>query len=274
VALDFTSFYPSIQLTKSQLPNCQPVVRTLPAVIPEGTFPKFGLYRALITITGPGAKLWKYSSERVGVWTSTDLQTARLLIAAGGGSITLADDGQPNALLYEGAKVQCVEAFSGFVRDLFPLKAAGKPVGKRVLNKLWSCLGQKNHKRVVLREDDEAALVKLEGLGPVVAMHVESNPDGTLSEHYTCEPGPGESRFKGPYPRWPTWITAAARQKLVKTLLPVLDRVVRCHTDGFVLAGLEIPPSIQKLVGPELGQLHVEQRGQVTFTGMARPVWG
>jgi len=65
-----------------------------------------------------------------------------------------------------------------------------------------------------------------------------------------------------PYPRWASFITAATRQKLVKTLLPVLDRLVRCHTDGFVLAGLD-----------DLGQLHIERRGRCTFTGMRKPVW-
>ena len=34
----FTSFYRSIQLSKSLLPNCEPVVRALPAQIPQGTF--------------------------------------------------------------------------------------------------------------------------------------------------------------------------------------------------------------------------------------------
>jgi len=263
VQLDFTSFYPSVQLSKSQLPNCEPVVYTLPAHIAPGTYPKFGLYRALIIVEGPGAKLWKYA-PRVAVFTSTDLQTARLL----GGTVTLADDGQPNALLYEKAKVQCGEAFGGFINDLYPLKVAKMPVGKIAINKLWASLGQKNLQRVALRPGDEAAAAKLESLGKIVAFHVE----GT-TEHYTCLPPPGESRFKGPYPRWASFVTAAARQKLVKTLLPVIDRVVRCHTDRFLLEGLDVPPSIQKLVGPDIGQLHIEHRGKCTFTGMRKPVW-
>ena len=129
VQYDFTSFYPSIQLSECLLPNCQPMVRTLSAE----TFPRFGLHRALVIIPGPGAKLWKYA-PRVAVFTSTDLRTEHLLIAVGGGSVILADDGQPNALLYEDDKVQCKEAFGGFVNDLHPLKVAGKPVAKLVLN--------------------------------------------------------------------------------------------------------------------------------------------
>jgi len=96
--------------------------------------------------------------------------------------------------------------------------------------------------------------------------------EGT-TEHYTCLQPPRKSRCKGPYPRWASFITAAARQKLVKTLLPVLNRLVRCHTDGFVVEGLFDPPSIQKLVGPDIGQLHVEHRGKCTFTAMQKPVW-
>jgi len=39
------------------------------------------------------------------------------------------------------------------------------------------------------------------------------------------------------------------------------------------LEGLDVPPSIQKLVGPDIGQLHVEYRGKCTFTGMRKPEW-
>lgn len=50
VALDFTRFYPSIQKSKTQLPNCVPVAKTLLGTTWQGALGKFGLYRALMIV--------------------------------------------------------------------------------------------------------------------------------------------------------------------------------------------------------------------------------
>jgi len=73
-------------------------------------------------------------------YTSTDLGTARLLMAVpgGSGSITLPNDGLPNGFQYLGAHVKAREAFEGYVRDLKPLKERGAPAGKRLL----TCSGE------------------------------------------------------------------------------------------------------------------------------------
>jgi len=68
----------------------------------------------------------------------------------------------------------------------------------------------------------------------------------------------------------------------------VLDRVVRIHTDGFVLSVPELKgcpaniipvdainslAGIWKHVGQEFGQLRLEHRGQVGFIGLRKPHW-
>jgi len=284
VQFDVISFYPSIMLTETRLPNCQPVPVTLPAdaFASAAVHPKYGLYRAQVVVAGPGAKLWlSQSCAGVNYYTSTDLGTARLLMSVpgGSGSITLANDGLPNGFQYLGAHVKAREAFEGYVRDLKPLKERGAPVGKRLLNMLWGALGQKVVTRVRLSEEtpaDQLPAGELIGCVP--------QDDGSVE--YTFAPGPGEPRFRGPYPRWGPFITAAGRQRMVKMILGagVLDRVVRIHTDGFILSVPElkgcpaniIPPclaGIYKSVGTEFGQLRLEHRGQVGFQGLRKPHW-
>jgi len=284
VQLDVISFYPSIMLTDSRLPNCAPVAVMLPAdaFASATVHPKFGLYRATVVVAGPGEKLWRsQSSSGTSYYTSTDLATARLLmgVPGGSGSITLANDGKPNGLQYLGAHVKCREVFQGYVNDLKPLKERGTPVGKKLLNILWGALGQKQLKRVRLSEETPASdLPAGELIGCV--------PQEDGSVEYTFAPGPGEPRFRGPYPRWGPFITAAGRQRIVKMVLGagVLDRVVRIHTDGFIISVPElkgcpanaIPPclaGIYKNVGQEFGQLRVEYRGQVGFQGLRKPHW-
>ena len=284
VQLDVISFYPSIMMSETRLPNCQPVAVMLPAdaFASAAVYPKFGLYRATVVVTGPGAKLWlSQSCAGVSYYTSTDLGTARLLMSVpgGSGSITLANDGLPNGLQYLGAHVKAREAFEGYVRDLKPLKERGAPAGKRLLNMLWGALGQKQVKRVTLGEGLEA-----KDLPPGEMIGCQPQADGSVV--YEFAPGPGEARFRGPYPRWGPFITAAGRQRMVKMVLGagVLDRVVRCHTDGFILSVPElkgcpaatIPPCLQgiyKHVGTEFGQLRLEHRGQVGFQGLRKPHW-
>jgi len=284
VQLDIVSFYPSIMLTETRLANCAPMPVTLPAdaFASATVHPKYGLYRATVVVAGPGEKLWRSQScAGVSYYTSTDLGTARLLmgVAGGSGSITLANDGLPNGLQYLGAYVKCREAFEGYIRDLKPLKERGVPVGKKLLNILWGALGQKQLKRVRLSEETPASdLPAGELIGCV--------PQEDGSVEYTFAPGPGEPKFRGPYPRWGPFITAAGRQRIVKMILGagVLDRVVRIHTDGFILSVPElkgcpanaIPPclvGIWKHVGQDFGQLRVEHRGQVGFQGLRKPHW-
>jgi len=152
-------------------------------------------------------------------------------------------------------------------------------VGKKLLNMLWGALGQKQLKRVRLSEEtsaDQLPAGELIGCVP--------QEDGSVE--YTFAPGPGEPRFRGPYPRFGPFITAAGRQRMAKMLLGagVLDRVVRIHTDGFILSVPElkgcpaamIPPclaGIYKHVGQEFGQLRLEHRGQVGFQGLRKPHW-
>jgi len=284
VQLDVISFDPPIMLTETMLPNCQPVPVTLPAdaFASAAVHPKFGLYRATVVVAGPGAKLWQsQSSSGVRYYTSTDLGTARLLmgVPGGSGSITLSNDGLPNGLQYLGAHVKAREVFEGYVNDLKPLKERGAPVGKKLLNMLWGALGQKQLKRVRLSEetaDSELPAGELIGCVP--------QEDGSVE--YTFAPGPGEPRFRGPYPRWGPFITAAGRQRMVKMLLGagVLDRVVRIYTDGFILSVPELKgcpaniiprglAGIWKHVGTEFGQLRLEHRGQVGFIGLRKPHW-
>jgi len=284
VQLDVIGFYPSVMLTETRLPNCAPV----PVMLPADAFasatvhPKFGLYRATVVVTGPGAKLWlSQSCAGESHYTSTDLGTARLLmgVPGGSGSITLANDGLPNGFQYLGAYVKAREAFEGYVRDLKPLKERGAPAGKRLLNMLWGALGQKVVTRVTIGEGLEA-----KDLPPGEMIGCQPQPDGSVV--YEFAPGPGEPRFKGPFPRWGSFITAAGRQRMVKMILTagVLDRVVRIHTDGFILSVPElkgcpastIPPclaGIYKHVGTEFGQLRLEHRGQVGFIGLRKPHW-
>jgi len=144
---------------------------------------------------------------------------------------------------------------------------------------LWGALGQKVVTRVTIGEG-----LEVKDLPPGEMIGCQPQADGSVV--YEFAPGPGEPRFKGPYPRWGPFITAAGRQRIVKMIsgAGVLDRVVRIHTDGFILSVPElkgcpaniIPPclaGIWKSVRTEFGQLRLEHRGQVGFQGLRKPHW-
>jgi len=65
VQLDVISFYPSIMVSETRLPNCAPVAVMLPAdaFASAAVHAKFGLYRAIVVVAGPGAKLWQSQSS-------------------------------------------------------------------------------------------------------------------------------------------------------------------------------------------------------------------
>ncbi|DAC81772.1 TPA_asm: PolB [Monosiga MELD virus 1] len=285
---DIVSMYPSLYKTKCRLPNCKPT----PEVLPADHFVRcrtatMGFYRCTIRVTGPGERLWRSSSSaRESIYTHTDIMTAKMLGELvdpttgdkGSCTITLHNGGQTNALIYRGAFVTFEQAFGGYMNAFWPLKLLGNPLGKIALNRLWGMQGQTRKKKKVLDGDDRISQDELGG--DVIAFHCEGE-----KELYTVR-GRGVDAFMGDYPRWPAFITALARQRLMKLLTDngkdasYLATIKRINTDGWV-SSVELPERLQSQIGINPGQIkHVRHYdhdgGELTCTTinkLRKPSW-
>eukprot|EP00052_Salpingoeca_macrocollata_P030280 m.316729 g.316729 ORF g.316729 m.316729 type:complete len:726 (-) comp23077_c1_seq2:70-2247(-) len=234
---DVCSHYPAVMLSSCRLPNSvpEPFVFTqevADAGLKEGFF-RMGIYFCTVRVTGPGERLARsWTRKTAGWYTSVDLGNAIALGGLPGGSVVVVADGSELSLRYRGDYIECRQAFAPWVHAHFAAKAEGdaatKAAAKKVLTRLWTLLGQ--YKRtphigadeIDLAPDQELLAYSRSASGAdVFVLGSESDP------------------FVGPYPRWPCWISAFGRKRLIERVLertgndPTL--ALRCHTDGFLI---------------------------------------
>ncbi len=226
--------------------------------------------------------------------THCDVATARKL----GGRVVPAPGPCVNAIIYRSRRIKACQAFGGgdtpdrgFVPRLFaarnqrggapsPAVREGQKAPKRVLNILWGALGQRNLKEY---RSVDASQITHELFAdsrvvdtPVDWHSVHDFGDGAM---VVRAQEPGTPRYVSNYARWPPFITAVARARMVDLLLPHAARVVRVHTDGWVLScrggsGSGCPyADLTERVGDGLGDLKIEGCGRVTVHNAMRVDW-
>jgi hypothetical protein len=260
-AYDVVSMYPSIMDSLCFVPNGLPQ-ECIMTEFPE--FLKMGLYRMKITVPQNMLKLWRGGSQRSAVdpqeghiYTQVDYQIARML----GASFEWPDDDQPNALIYDKAdQIRFADMFHPFVHKLFALKKTGSKPAKAVLNMLWGALNERNYKKHLV----DASAKPRDIDGEIMASLTYSNSNLTFIKVRENN----KPLFKGSYPRVGVWLTAQARLKMVKLLLPHIDKIRRIHTDGFILQGVS-----NLKTGADLGDLKLEKHGVCIIEGMRKPTW-
>eukprot|EP00050_Salpingoeca_kvevrii_P005416 m.282206 g.282206 ORF g.282206 m.282206 type:complete len:665 (+) comp11110_c0_seq11:211-2205(+) len=266
-AFDFVSFYPSLLMDPhTLLPNCVGEVKQLPAMAPGGQPYKFfsiGIYRAVVRdIPAKYRSLWNQPYGRPAHFTHTDLATALML----GGRVDLVQDGQANAVVYD--RRQCIsapDAFRSPIKNLFAAKQQGGKGAKMALNMMTGGLYARRTRRETLHD---GAQTSADSGRLVRAMRIRGD---WCVETYAEE----HEAFSGPYPRFGAFLTAKGRYIMAKTLMPLADRLIRCHTDGFLLraesADAQVPAALAAKIGTGLGQLKLERSGHCTVKSMRRP---
>lgn len=231
-AYDFVSMYPSCMKSGS-FPIKQGEFKTLTEKPSE--YWSYGIYRCNITLDNP---LVKYSKQEY--FTHYDLNIIEFL----GGTITLIQDGQHNALLYP---TRQNNLFTKYVNELFELKQQGVKGAKLLLNILYGMMAKKNKKqlnvssvRIVERQEEEILCIRPneDDSGHIMIVSKINKP------------------FKYALARAVPFITANARLHMVKLIHNQMDKVVRIQTDGCITTSpLNIP---EKMKGTGLGQVKQE----------------
>lgn len=258
VAYDVRSMYPSVMNSSLMIPLCKPVEKYL-TELPE--HPAVGLYRCKITVPDNNKPLWRGGTSS-SIYTQRDIEIARML----GADIQLADDGEINALIYN--RNECVRAqdvFGSYINKLYPLKAVGNKTAKLALNMLWGKLCEKSRTYLNITGVEEPKPI------PGIIIGAGCN---SLNQDYLIIKEDNKPFYSGDMPRVGPFITSHARSIMVKIILPYVDKMVRCHTDGFVLSfDLSDCFISDKTIGQNMGQLKIEHSGKCVINGMRKPIF-
>ena len=194
----------------------------------------FGIYRA--KITGKiNPVLFRVNKRNK--YTHYDLYTAR----EQNYNIELIQDGQVNALIYNSKnRATSKQLFKPYMEYFFSLKKKlkGNRMIKSILNNLWGALCETEHKTLELNKSDNLDLLK----------SLSSSGDKFMGKFYRYN-----YLYQSPLARLGPFLTSYGRKHMSKIMTPYADKILRVHTDGFIIdANVNIPTS------DDLGDLKVE----------------
>jgi hypothetical protein len=146
--------------------------------------------------------------------------------------------------------------FKPFVDYLYKLKKQGEPRAKSFLNRLWGALCEKQTK----------TQTTLNGEVDLTGCYIqEILPYGT---GYLVKSAKKEQIFSTPYARIAPFLTASARNMISEAMRPVIDRVKRVHTDGFIVDG-----KAKIITSKDLGDFKIEKQGKCYIHNSCKIDW-
>lgn len=217
----------------------------------EKKFYPYGLYR--VEVSGFDRRVFRPSETNT--YTHYDLEFAK----SQGYKMKIIDDGDPNVILYPTSThtLSGKELFEPWIRRFFHFKQNGHKQIKKFFTVIWGALCQKavQYKTLV---DGEEFDVPTENY---VSDYLDK--DGNTVVVY-C---PFGQRYQTPLARLKPFLLARARIMMANIMLPQIDDVIRCHTDGFYMrTKLIVPDDLPKVkdmdairIGKELGDLKYEK---------------
>ena len=258
---DINSSYPSVYSSNNFL---VPVKKGLFQKIASRDFLKkcsyvpYGIYRCKIEYNNNENNHKVFKLNQLNYYTSIDINYAHKLKF----KITLIEDDEYNFLQYKRSDCKTGnQLFSDFVKKLYPMRSNPliKSRVKKLLNKLWGGLCERNEFTKIYNEDEECIL-----LGDCEV--VEMNPCGEnlCKIKYVKTDQPYETN----YGRMKCFLLAKARLKISEYIMPFKDHVMRCHTDSLT-SDIELP--IEHSL--ELGKVKVEKSGSVVIKHSLLEVW-
>ena len=216
---DFCSFYQGILSDNHFLiPIKPPTERTINKLSEVVSYDKlsYGFYHIEIQRSKDEYvdRLFRFNDKNI--YTHTDIHLAMKL----GLKRKLIIDGKTNFWHYERKSlVTGYQVFNNFVSYMFKLKDKKVMGAKNILNCLWGALCQQRRKVTTKPTEKEQSKI----------IAIRPNEDGELE--FTI----GKSMtFKFAWARLKPFLLAEGRMRISTTLKPFGDKIVRCHTDGFI----------------------------------------
>jgi len=255
IGLDVVSMYPSCMMAPSiTWPTRKGEFSTVTDKDCEKFF-RYGIYHAEVRGDADAALFRK---NKRNYYTHYDLTRAREL----GLEIKMIQDGEANCLLFAKRTPGSI-LFKPFVDCMFRLKQNKVPGAKKILNTLWGALCQLNMKKIYVdakrQKFDLDERFSMERLTPVTENRV-------CVEYMALK-----KQWLGEYPAIGCFLTSYARATVSRMIEPHIGRIVRIHTDGFILKGKEKPAGFT--YGDRLGELKVEHLGNVEIKNVMKLKW-
>lgn len=196
----------------------------------------YGIYRCRVI---GEHHLFKLNNENL--YTHFDLQLATVLNL----TIEMIIDAEANVLYYP-ERVSGLNCFKSVVNELYELKKQS-PLAKAIINSLWGSLCERN--KITKTSETINGLdtnkVKILSITP---MH------GKEMVKYA----PRTQLYKTHYARIGCFLTAYARLKLARAIIPYQANIVRAHTDS-ILSNAPLP---HLKISPNLGDWKLENSGK------------
>jgi hypothetical protein len=248
---DICSEYPSLMVSSQhKYPIGKGTLKTFTTEeFDELTFYSFGIYH--VKVWDIDKRLFKENHENW--YTHTDLNYAKTKLKL---KISLIEDDEPNALLYDNSKLMTgKKLFGPFVNYLFEFKKAGHKEIKKYLNCLWGTLSQADVMSV--KTDKIFAKQKI--------MKITPDNDGNLTFDFVLK----HKYYELDFARIKPFLFSYGRTKISNVILSNIDDVVRLHTDGFMCKS-----KIKNIkFGDDLGNLKYEGKGEVEIINCINYTW-
>jgi len=186
-------------------------------------------------------------------YTHTDLNYAKTKLKL---KISLIEDEEPNALLYDNKKLMTGnKLFGPFINYLFEFKKAGHKEIKKYISSLWGTLSQfdiMTLKTDVIRE------------GKVILTITPDN-NGKLTFGTVLK----DKFYELDFARIKPFLLSYGRTKTSNIILTNINNVVRVHTDGYIVK----EPITNVKLGDDIGDLKYEGKGEVNIKNCNTYTW-
>jgi hypothetical protein len=220
---DVKSMYPSIYMSYGKIPIKRGEFRTVSQkTVNNMDYYNFGIYRCVVEPSQDKNinKLFKFN--KLNYYTHISLEQAKSLNL----SITMIEDNQPNNLFYSKDKVIGYnEVFTEYTKFLFELKEKKIPGAKLLLNIIWGALSEirkysySTASNCTIKDDEIITniypSINDENILVIKTMNIM---DSYVSNFGRLQP----------------FIISKGRYIISEIIKPIKDKVLRCHTDGFI----------------------------------------
>ena len=235
---DIVSLYPSIMNSDMRFPIKHGEFKYVKTCdLPE--FFQYGLYNAVVTVKH-GVHRGLYKLNKNNWYTHYDMQRFKEL----GFEVNMVEDNENNFLYYSRDKlILGKDLFGKYVNLLYGLKHRDVVGAKKVLNVVWGALCQTHINKKMVSNSEEIKISHKKEIKSLVPYNEEFS---------IVKLTDANSVFKYDYARLKCFLLSNARCKMSRMIEPVVDDVIRFHTDG-ILIGYKLDGILP--LGDSIGQL-------------------
>lgn len=248
---DVCSEYPSILRSEHMnFPMYEGIIVTLKAdEVVNIKFYKYGIYRCKVI----DADFRLFRTNERNVYTHIDLNRALELKY----KIQLIEDGNPNALLYEGKLVNASKIFREYIDDLFQYKKEGYSCVKKYINVMPGALCKQDIMKINSQQADKKnEMMEIHDDKEILTIMPLGKDINSTSQVF--ETVRKSKRYETNFARLKPFLVAKGRYMISKIIEKNLENVVYCHTDGIVLKKRVKDVKL----GSDIGELKFEEKSK------------